>query len=142
METVDDVLEHFGVKGMKWGIRKDKKSRGSGPVSPDKVRAQAAEAVIKKHGTKALDNKDLQHLVNRMNLEKQYSGLVNERQSTIDRGHSKVKKILSFGKTANEAYKLVKSPLVTDIGKALSTGETKSPKPKSSPKPKLKVGFA
>lgn len=141
MGDVDEVLEHFGVKGMKWGIRKDKRRAGSSPVSPDKARAQAAEAIIKKHGTKALDNKDLQHLVNRMNLEKQYSGLVSEKQSTIDRGHSHVKKLLSYGKTANEVYKLVNSPLTRDIGKALGSGNSK-PKQKAPSKPKQKFGFA
>lgn len=28
MDTVDDILEHFGVKGMQWGVRKDQPTSG------------------------------------------------------------------------------------------------------------------
>ena len=46
-ETADDVLEHFGVKGMKWGVRRDRRAarlarvgRGEGGIR-DKTRALA-----------------------------------------------------------------------------------------------------
>lgn len=71
-ETADDVLEHFGVKGMKWGVRKNR----SGSASEDAQRADAARKKIKTGGgTKALSNKELQDLVTRMNLEQQYKKL-------------------------------------------------------------------
>jgi hypothetical protein len=40
-EPVDDFLEHFGVKGMKWGVRKDQETGGD-----DKLRFQGPNAGI------------------------------------------------------------------------------------------------
>lgn len=46
MAEVDDYLMHFGVKGMKWGIRKDR-STGSGDYSAQKSAGhRAANAVL------------------------------------------------------------------------------------------------
>lgn len=56
MQDKDNFLEHFGVKGMKWGIRKDVK-RGA---------TQTA---------KKLTNKELQKRVNRLSMEKKYAEL-------------------------------------------------------------------
>jgi hypothetical protein len=82
METIDDVLAHFGVKGMKWGVRKSSGGGSSSAapkpkpkVSEDAAAAKAAKAKAKTHSTDALSNKELQHLVNRMNLEQQYGRL-------------------------------------------------------------------
>jgi hypothetical protein len=72
-EFVGDYLEHFGVKGMKWGVR-----RASEPgfaISDDARKAARAAGVAKKQGTKVLSNDDLQRLVTRMNLEQQYNKL-------------------------------------------------------------------
>ncbi len=78
---IEDFLEHYGVKGMKWGVRKRvsnavTKARG-GPKLPDS--ADAAEAKVSKKKAKnnvgSLSNKELQALVTRMNLEQQYSRL-------------------------------------------------------------------
>lgn len=33
METIDDILKHYGVKGMKWGVRRDKLSKGKSSKS-------------------------------------------------------------------------------------------------------------
>lgn len=71
--TLDDVLEHFGIKGMRWGVRRKNPQH---PASDDATLAKAHKAKAKASGTKALSNKELQELVTRMNLEQQYSRLV------------------------------------------------------------------
>lgn len=92
--SVEEVLEHFGVKGMKWGVRrrgpsgptdvivktaggkKVKTAGGKGqPASDDAVRAAVSKQKARKSTTDALSNKELQDLVSRMNLEQQYTRL-------------------------------------------------------------------
>lgn len=73
INTVEDFLEHFGVKGMRWGHRKG--SSSDGPTSSDAAKASTFRQVAKKSGAKALSNEDLQALVTRMNLEQQYNRL-------------------------------------------------------------------
>lgn len=118
-ETSNDLeLFHYGIKGMKWGVRrkdgpdgtvssnpraakrqakKEAKAAARGgdekwkrPVSGDAREASNSRARVKRHGSDALDNKDLQKLVNRMNLEQQYSSLVeNKKASSRRRGGQK-----------------------------------------------------
>jgi hypothetical protein len=91
-QTLDEILEHHGIKGMRWGVRKMnnpqtiavtsgggqkiKTSGGSNlDAHPDAIRAAVAKQVAKKSSTDTLSTKDLQALVTRMNLEKQYAQL-------------------------------------------------------------------
>lgn len=119
METADEVLAHFGVKGMKWGIRKDKSS--SRVTSSDAQKARDAQAIIKRHGTQALDNKDLQHLVTRMNLERQYNNTIAQNPGKVKRGYGVVKDILGVGKTLQEVYNLSTGPMARAIGSAIES---------------------
>lgn len=99
-EFADGFLEHFGVRGMKWGHRKDKgtsavsgiedtsikvkTSPGKIEVSggrgrmphDDAVQAAAYRQIVKASSTHALSNKELQALVNRINLEQNYAKAV------------------------------------------------------------------
>jgi hypothetical protein len=140
-------LEHHGIKGMKWGVRRNKvelQTKGvnidgerstvtlnpktgrivsASPTlrakpSEDAVRAKVAKARVKSQSLDTLSNQELQQLVNRMNLEQQYSRLVTNPQSgaSLSEGHKKVKEILGLGNTVNEAIKFKNSP----AGKALS----------------------
>lgn len=77
METIDEFLAHYGIRGMKWGVRRKNAPSVS---SPDATKAKEVAAVVKKHGTKAVSNKELQDLVTRMNLEQQYSSLSKKSQ--------------------------------------------------------------
>jgi hypothetical protein len=102
----EDFLEHFGVKGMHWGVRRDSSGGGSGgsshPLSADAARAHASAATARKHGTDALSNQDLQHLVTRIGLERQH-GQLNQRQTS--QGEKIAKDILiNTGKQTVQSY--------------------------------------
>src|SRR5882757_2880237 len=72
---VDDFLEHFGVKGMRWGVRGGKGSPTAHPSSEDAQRISESQAKVKSGGTKALSTKELQELVTRLNSEQQFDRL-------------------------------------------------------------------
>lgn len=71
------ALSHHGVKGMKWGVRKDNKGRrhGSPTAHPDAVKAKLFKAKVKDGSTDSLSTDELRDLVTRMNLEKQFDTL-------------------------------------------------------------------
>lgn len=98
-------LEQHGVKGMRWGVRRKnigtprevvvksnpgRKATARGgeghPASEDAKRAVALAQRAKKSSTHSLDNKELQDLVTRLNLEKQYSSLTTSNKSSIATG--------------------------------------------------------
>lgn len=61
---------HYGVKGMKWGVRR-------------KLEKKASESgYVKKSEARKMSNEDLSAAVKRMNLEKQYITLSSERTTT------------------------------------------------------------
>src|SRR3954463_8699407 len=75
--VVGDFLEHFGVRGMKWGVRRDRsQASGSSPSSDSRNAAQVREKIKQTGGTHSLTNKELQDFITRANLEQQYQRLV------------------------------------------------------------------
>ncbi len=89
------AIEHYGTKGMRWGIRK-KRSRSSESSESSKLR--------KKKGFE-LSNDELRKVNARLSLEKSYSQL---NPSTA----SKAKKVV--GELAGSMAKQVLSSVVTD----------------------------
>lgn len=80
-------LEHFGKKGMHWGVRKTK-----GPASEDHQRVAAIRDKVKSSGgIHALSNVELKELSDRMNLESSYSRLIQNNSSQIAGGEKFVK---------------------------------------------------
>jgi hypothetical protein len=96
---VGRVLEHHGIKGMRWGQRKTP----SHPASADHVNTRANLEKAKNSGIKSLSNQELQAVINRRNLEKQYKEAGGG--SRIENGRKHVKKILSDVKTLNDIYR-------------------------------------
>lgn len=103
----EKALAHFGVRGMKWGVRRTRSQIDSG-ASEDHTNAKAArEKARKGGGTKALSNKELQDLITRANLETQYAKIS---PSKFSKGRSVVNGVLATGKTVNDAIAFVNSP--------------------------------
>jgi hypothetical protein len=147
METLEEVLAHHGVKGMKWGVRRTegeakepvpvsvvapagRRVRTSGgqhhPASEDARAAAVSRRVAKKSSVEALSNKDLQALVKRMQLEQQLSDLSAKRNvGLIGAGKSFVKSMLGVGKTANEVAAFKNSPVGQGIGEKLNKNSDK-----------------
>jgi hypothetical protein len=78
VSAMDDFLAHFGVKGMKWGVRRSSKAKEA--PSHDAATATAIKKRAKAGKVKVLSNTELQQAINRMNLEQQFKRLsVNEK---------------------------------------------------------------
>lgn len=140
-------LEHYGVKGMKWGVSRVKqanaarkaptevktitkpgdfvKSTGgrNQQASEDAVKAQVYRQKAKSSTTDSLSNKELQDLVQRMNLEQQYNNLATQ-QDRRSKGQKLVHKLLgasvpgqegATGKTAALAVTELYSPATAKV---------------------------
>lgn len=114
MTDVNDFLEHYGVKGMRWGVRR--RSTGAKPSSD-------AKKVNKLKGRPAstLTNKQLRDINARLNLEQQY-GRMNP--SRVERGRNRAQTVLATAGIAVSAYNLINSPAgraVTSLGRAVTS---------------------
>lgn len=125
----EPIIQHFGVMGMKWGQHKGgaaeaatsparKAAPKAAPDSADVKRVSKSAAKVDAHGTRVLTNQELQDLVNRMNLEQQYSRLASGPSKST--GDDIVKKIFANANYAQLAYKHLNSPLAKAV---LKTGK-------------------
>lgn len=144
-------LKHYGIKGMKWGVRKrggptttsvatggkntsrtkvqlseGRKEKAKG-VSDDAARAAISKEVIKtSKSTASLSNKELQDLVTRMNLEQQYERLSEGQKSA---GQKFVAQLLgTAGK--QQASAIVNQQAAKAVGNYMGTGSVRTPKVK------------
>lgn len=73
--NLDDILEHYGVKGMKWGVHK-RAPRQTEPNSADANRVGAVKTRVKtQKTTRILTNDELKDAIKRMQLEQDFSRL-------------------------------------------------------------------
>ena len=95
----EEELMHYGVMGMRWGVRRASK-RSSGSKKGKKKKA--SQQPQKK---RRMSNKELNARVKRMQLEKQYRDLTND---LTPKTKSKMEKLIS---TADTISKLSSSAL-------------------------------
>lgn len=108
-------LKHYGVKGMKWGVRRADPGGSSGAPktrnSSDHTQTSKTQERIDRGGLAKVSNKDLQALVKRKNLEKQYRDLLGgSNKHALDLGNDHVNKILKYGKTYNDVMRFLETP--------------------------------
>lgn len=86
MKSEDYFLQHYGIKGMKWGVRRSDaqlaKTSPTKGASKDVKNVQRLLKTANASGTKALTNQEMQAVISRMSLEKQYSALANPNANT------------------------------------------------------------
>ena len=108
-------LYHFGVKGMRWGVRKARSS-GSGTKSYKPSRdynaANRLRRKAKQSGAKSLTNKEMKMVNTRLELEKKYNAL---NPSTLNKGQRVLSTTVSIVGGVTALYAASKSPLANDV---------------------------
>ncbi len=111
MTDVDDFLEHYGKKGMQWGVRKaivfrpgaSAKAKAKKETSDDYKTSQE----IRKKRSAQLSNKQIETANNRANLERNFNRLNPGR---ISRGQAAVVAIVGTVGVVNTVANLSNTP--------------------------------
>jgi K+-transporting ATPase c subunit len=122
MSAIDNVLAHYGRKGMKWGVRR-RSTSSTEPASDDHKNA----AVARTKSASSLSNTEMQSLITRMNLEQQYTRLTT---SVTPVNASRTSKATKFVKD-----------LLLDVGKEQVTRVARAQGMKSTNAAALKNGL-
>lgn len=146
MSLVDNVLAHYGAKGMKWGVRNDKASKSaptdvtlkmkpgravktSGgknqPASSDAKTAAVTRQIAKKSSTDALSSRDLKSLVDRMQMEANYTRLAVPQKSAgrkfVERMFKDKNARTQTVSVASKSLKVVSAPIT--VGRAIKRAD-------------------
>lgn len=130
--TCEDVIAHYGVKGMQWGVRKKsggrltgtpKKAKGKPTVSEDAAAVSKARAKAKDKGLPSLSNKEIKAVNTRLDMETKYKSLTKN-TGLLVAGAAVVGGILAnvgkqqASRLANEAIvKALKKEIVDEVTK-------------------------
>ena len=111
MNPQTSYLAHYGIKGMKWGIRRYQNKDGSLKPAGRKRYSSDYESTrsLRKKSYKELSNEELRSLNKRLNLESEYRRL---NPKGIDKGQQVARQLLAVAGTAGSLYALSKSPIV------------------------------
>ncbi len=103
----NDELKHYGIPGMKWGVRRNRVKTGVGKKKAREIDPSYAKAHSKKK-VKYMSDAELREVNNRLNMEQNYHNM------TKTKGRGK-KAVNAFITTANT---------LTAVGAAYATYKT------------------
>lgn len=114
MYVCPDYLMHYGIPGMKWGIRKNRTSVGKKPTRQKKrqdsySRDYLDSKPLRSKSYKQLSTSEIRGLNKRLEAESQYRRL---NPKGFDKGMAIAKKAIAIGGTAAGIYALSKNPWV------------------------------
>lgn len=120
MYQYPDYLMHYGIPGMKWGVRKKRTSVGKKTTRRKKRKDSYStdyldSKALRSKSYKQLSTSEMKALNKRLEAESQYRRL---NPKGFDKGMAIAKKAISIGGTAAGLYALSKNPWVP-VGKDL-----------------------
>lgn len=128
MEHEEECLTHYGVKGMKWGVRRKRPTSTKGKKSIGDKMKSAYRSYKKKKATKAettkkktlseMSDDELNSMIKRMNLEKQYKDLMRQSKPQKSRGQQVFDNIM-YGAAENVGKQLAVYAMGTAANKTL-----------------------
>lgn len=123
----EDTLEHYGVKGMKWGVRRSDAELSKGKMgkksdekparkSGDAKKAASSKGKASTKGVDSLTNKELKDLNERLNLEANYKRMNPAQQSMASKGAS-IARGMALDMTLNAVKQVGTQLLVKEMKK-------------------------
>lgn len=123
------TIAHFGVKGMKWGVRKAT-TRGSTPPSKRKPKAEG-EGIASEHrqsmGMHAMSDTELRNAINRIKLQREYAQLTAPPPKEKSRGRQVIENII-YGSAEAAGKKVLTGALTNALNNVLPPALQEAPK--------------
>ena len=122
LEEVYDYLEHFGIKGMRWGVRRSVGSNGR--VGQRKRRDSTdfkTTAPLRKRPARTLTNMQLKKVNERMQLEQKFHKM---NPTKVQRGKDYVDDVLRIGTGAAGLAGIIKLAQRDDVQDYIRNGRS------------------